>query len=73
MSDDAKQMVWQALMAIRRDDSETLSIAIDNLRIQWLASVAAQDDDECQELGRWIPVLTAELTRIRMGRQEVAV
>jgi hypothetical protein len=64
-------MVWQALMAIRRDDAETLSTAVDNLRIRWLAALAAYDDDERDELGRWIPALTDELIRLRAGRRGV--
>jgi hypothetical protein len=71
MCNDAKQMVWQALMAIRRDDAETLSTAVDNLRIRWLAALAAYDDDERDELGRWIPALTDELIRLRAGRRGV--
>jgi len=74
MSFDAKQMIWRSLQSIRLNDPDTLSAMIDNLRVQWLAALAAGDEDEQAELGRWIPALTDEYWILAAhGREEVAV
>lgn len=74
MSYDAQQMIWRALQSIRLNDLDTLSAMIDSLSVQWLAALAAQDDEEQAELGRWIPALTDEYWRLSAHeREEVAV
>lgn len=73
MSEDAKHMVWKALLAIDTEDEESLGRHVMQLKIQWIAAYSVDDEAEQAELGRWIPSLQNELDRMRNTRMGISV